>query len=113
MTYFCTEAVEAIFIEINLRKRKWFLGFSYNPHKSKIESHWNKIKVSLDSFSSKYENLFLMGDFNSEPIEETTSDFTELYDLKNLVRVPTCYKNPENPSHIDLFLTKNLLDPGH
>ena len=46
-----------------------------------------------------------MGDFNSEPIEETTSDFTELYDLKNLVRVPTCYQNPENPSHIDLFLT--------
>ena len=37
------------------------------------------------------------------------NDFIELYDVKNLVRVPTCYKNPENLSCIDLFLTnKNL-----
>ena len=50
-----------------------------------------------------------MGDFNSEPIEETISDFMELYDLKNLVRVPTCYKNPENRSCNDFFLiNKNL-----
>ena len=33
----------------------------------------------------------------------------ELYDLKNLVRVPTCYKNPENPSCIDLFLRNKSL----
>ena len=29
-----------------------------------------------------------MGDFNSEPMEETMSDFMELCDLKKLVRVP-------------------------
>ena len=29
-----------------------------------------------------------MGDFNSEPMEETMSDFMELYDLKKLVRMP-------------------------
>ena len=33
-----------------------------------------------------------MSDFNSEHIEETMSEFMELYDLKRLVRVPTCYK---------------------
>ena len=50
-----------------------------------------------------------MVDFNLEPIEETMSDFMELYNLKNLVRLPTYYKNPENPSCIDLFLiNKNL-----
>ena len=54
-----------------------------------------------------------MGDFNSEPVEETMSDFMELYDLKSLARVPTCYKNPENPPCIDLFLTsKNLCVQG-
>ena len=31
------------------------------------------------------------------------SDFMELYDLKNLFRVLTCYKNLEKPSFIDLF----------
>ena len=31
--------------------------------------------------------------------------FCDTYHLKNLVNVPTCYKNPLKPSCIDLFLT--------
>ena len=31
--------------------------------------------------------------------------FYDIYHLKNLVKVPTCYKNPLKPSCIDLFLT--------
>ena len=37
------------------------------------------------------------------------NDFMESYDLKNLVRVPTCHKNPENPSCIGLLLTNKRL----
>ena len=33
--------------------------------------------------------------------------FCDTYDLKCLIKEPTCYKNPENPSCIDLILTKN------
>ena len=47
-----------------------------------------------------------MSDFDSEPIEETMSNFIELYDLKNLVRVPALYKNNENCSCIDIILAK-------
>ena len=54
--------------------RKWLLGCSYKPHEFKKENQLNKIKIILDSLPSKYENFFLMGDFNSEPIEETMSD---------------------------------------
>ena len=32
-------------------------------------------------------------------------DFCETYNLKNLIKEPTCFKNPENPSCIDLMLT--------
>ena len=32
-------------------------------------------------------------------------DFCEFYNLKSLIKQPTCFKNPENPSCIDLFLT--------
>ena len=49
---------------------------------NKKENHLNKITISLDTFSSKYKNVLLMGDFNSEPIEEIMSNFMELYDLK-------------------------------
>ena len=33
------------------------------------------------------------------------NDFCNVYNLSNLVKEPTCFKNPDNPSCIDLFLT--------
>ena len=35
------------------------------------------------------------------------SSFYEIYHLTNIIRQPTCFKNPSNPSCIDLFLTNN------
>ena len=32
-------------------------------------------------------------------------DFCELYNLENLIKDPTCYKNASNPSSIDVILT--------
>ena len=31
--------------------------------------------------------------------------FWEIYKLQNLTKEPTCFKNPENPTCIDLILT--------
>ena len=36
-------------------------------------------------------------------------DFCDSYGFKSLVKVPTCFENPENPSCIDLILTNNPL----
>lgn len=74
-----------MFFEIKLRKRKWLLGCSCTPDKSKIQNQLNKTKLSFELFSSKYENFLKMSDFNSEPIEKTISGFMEIYDIKNLV----------------------------
>ena len=46
-----------------------------------------------------------MGDFNCPVSERRMSDFCEIYDLDNLIKKPTCYKNPKNPSSIDVMLT--------
>ena len=46
-----------------------------------------------------------MGDFNSEMCEEPMDNFCSLYNLKNLIKSPTCFKNPDNPTCIDLILT--------
>ena len=35
---------------------------------------------------------------------KTQNNFCDIYNLKNLVKEPTCFKNPDNPSCIDLFL---------
>ena len=53
---------------------------------------------------SKYENLLLLRDFNSEMSENGMKDFSENYDLKNLIKNPT-FKSIENPTLIDVILT--------
>ena len=45
-----------------------------------------------------------MGDLNAEPTENAMEEFMKLFNLKNLIKGPTCYKNPDKPSCIDLIL---------
>ena len=45
-----------------------------------------------------------MGDFNIETNDSCMADFSEMYNLVNLIKEPTCYKNPNSPSSIDLIL---------
>ena len=54
---------------------------------------------------SKYENLLLIGDWNSAVTEKAMKDFCETYHLENLIKDQTCYKSAENPSSIDVMLT--------
>ena len=96
---------ESIFAEINFRKKKSLICASYNRHKSNIWNHLHHLGKGLDIYIGNYDNILLLGDSNSELSEPCLNDFCDIYNLKNLVKVPTCYKNPDNPSCIDLFLT--------
>ena len=96
---------ENLFVEINLHKRKWLIGGSYNPTKTMIQEHTKYLSKCLDYFSASYENMIILGDFNSEPWEPAISNLCDTYNLKKLIKVPTCFKNPLNPSCIDLILT--------
>ena len=62
------------------------------------------IYIINNLYSSSYESIILVGDFNSEINGNCMNDFCESYNLSSLIRESTCYKNPENPSRIDLFL---------
>ena len=46
-----------------------------------------------------------MEDFNTTYEDEVLSEFLEDNELSNLVKFPTCYKNADNPSTIDLIIT--------
>ena len=48
-----------------------------------------------------------MGDFNAEPHYHFLVDFCNVYNLKNLIKVSTCFKNPKRPTSIDLILTNS------
>ena len=96
---------ESFFVEIILHKKKWLINCSYNPHKNSIKNHLELISRTLDIFTTKYENILLLGDFNACADDETMKSFCSSYGLHSLIKQSTCYKNPENPSCIDLILT--------
>ena len=94
---------ERFFVEINLQKRKWLVSCSYNPHRDNITNHLQTSK-SLDLYLLQYDNIIIVGDFYTEIGEISINAFCERYSLSSLIKEPTCYKNPANPSSIDLIL---------
>ena len=54
---------------------------------------------------TKYENILILGDFNSAMSEEAMEEFCQPYDLDTLIKEQTSYKNADNPSSIDVILT--------
>ena len=63
------------------------------------------ISKTIEINSSRYDKYLWIGDFNSETSETALRNFSDLFKLKNLVLEPIWFKNPGNPSYIDLFLT--------
>ena len=47
----------------------------------------------------------LLGDLDVDVLDSGLNDFSNTYNLFNLVKESTCFKSPYNPSCIDLFLT--------
>ena len=52
--------IETLSVEINLRKRKWFLNCSYNPHKNQISNHLDCLNRLIDEYNT-YENFIFIG----------------------------------------------------
>ena len=98
---------ECMFVELNLRQRKWLLICSYNPNKRNTKTHLSFLSKNLDSLSAKYSHFLLMGDLNSEMSDHHLEEFCANYCLKNLITQPTCYKNLNNPSCIDVMITNH------
>ena len=54
---------------------------------------------SLNQVVNKYENIFLAGNLNINLLDSKSdpdnhfSVLRDMYDMRNLVKVPTCYKN--------------------
>ena len=58
--------IESFYVELNLRNNKWLINCSYNPHKSLIGNHLDEVSKTLDLYSSAYDKIILLGDFNTE-----------------------------------------------
>ena len=102
--------VEGLIIEINLRKMKFLLLGIYHSTNKKYGSgddvFLREIGTVLDVYSS-YDKFLVVGDFNMQEGDVVLDDFLDEFHAKNLVKEPTCFKNPGNPSCVDLFITNS------
>ena len=70
----------------------WLLIDCYNPHKDMTQNGLIGIGNKLNELSIKYENIILIGDFNSEICEDAMQEFCSTYSLKGLVKETACFK---------------------
>ena len=61
--------IECGIIEISLKKQKWLLFSIYRPPSQPETYFFEEIGKGLDLYSSQYESICLIGDFNCEPHE--------------------------------------------
>ena len=90
---------------MNMRNKKWLIFAGYNPKNEHIGPFLSHVGKSLHYQVGKYENLILIGDFNSQMEKDVMNEFCDTYNLKNLVTASTCFKNAHNPTLINLILT--------
>ena len=101
--------IEGFFVEINLRnKKKWLLSCSYNPTKMQISNHLAELSKNTDLYLTKYDQLLFLGDFNAGLEDSSVKNFCSSYNLTSMINRPTCYKNPEKPSCINISIVKVL-----
>ena len=105
MLFIREEDFPGFYVEINSRKKKWLHCCSNNLKKSSIRAHLECLNKSLALHLLKYEHFLVLGDFSVCVEDSSMSEFCDAYNLKSLIREPTCYENPENPSCIDFILT--------
>ena len=105
-----TQFVEGMFVEINLRKTKLLFFGGYRSEHAEYglskSDFLEQLQFGLDTYCG-YEKSLIAGDLNIDDKEEILQEFLVEQNLRNLVKQPTCYKNVENPSCIDLFLTNS------
>ena len=97
--------LECTFLELRIRDCKWLVVMGYDPHKEKIGNFLDLLSREIDQHLPNYDNLLVLGDWNSTVTETEMVEFCEMYNLSNLIKEPTCFKSMENPSSIDIMLT--------
>ena len=85
--------------------QKWPISCSYNLPKVLIREHLKLLSKNLDLQSSIYERFAFAGDFIVGMENKAMKNFSNSCRLTSLNNKPTCYKNPANPSCMNLIFT--------
>ena len=82
--------LEVLPIEINLGRFKFLLIGLYKPPSVSEKEFLLHLNKAHNFFSTKYENITLIGDFNMQPGNKNLKDFCDLNQLEHLILKATC-----------------------
>ena len=68
-----------------------------------VRIHLEFLNPVIDEHSKTYDNFIFIEDFNV--VINSMKNFCDINCLESLIKEPTCFKNPEKPTCIDLILT--------
>ena len=97
--------IECIVTEVTIGKKKMLLLGTYNSSKTLIVKNLLTLGNILIKYFPSYDNFVILRNFNCEIKESHFLDFCDSFDIKNLIKMPICYKSKTNPSCIYLILT--------
>ena len=99
--------VEIIVLETTLRREKMFYILVYKPPRIQNYIFIDHVSSVLDKCLTECRSVYIIGDvnINFQNLPENVINFLNMYNLKNLVCEPTCFKSVDNPSLIDVILT--------
>ena len=65
-------------------------------------------QTMLSSLIPKHKKILIAGYFNAQISDMKLDIFYSIWNLESLGKEPTCFKNPNSPFCIDLFLTNTI-----
>ena len=102
--------VEHMVLEVILRKEKFIFILMYSPPNVPKEKVIQVMSNVLDKCFCECKTLYVIGDLNVNCLlgDHALLETFVMYNLKNIIQGPTCFKNVSNPSLLDVILTNSL-----
>ena len=83
---------ETLFLEINLRLRKWLIVCGYKLLDQSKSVFLESLSKSLSIYLDTCENVTLLGDFNMTSEDKSLQLFADPFNLEYLIKKTTCFK---------------------
>jgi hypothetical protein len=101
------DGIESMVVEVIMKKQRWFFIIIYRPPDVSIVYLRSAIDYMCMRCQAISQTMFILGDLNvdfckeNNPLEYVLND----YSLINVIKGPTCFKNPNAPTLNDVILT--------
>jgi len=103
------DIIESLSVEIKIGNHKWLISGVYRPQTISDNNFNNDFIKIVDNITTKYDNFMFIGDMNYDMLVNEKSvplrSVSDIFDLHNLVKEPTCFTKIADPSLNDVILT--------